>query len=66
LRPRTKELYRSELNRHLLPGFGNLALGAITTARIRSWHAEIARTKPVTAAKCYRLLRVIFAFPPLL
>ncbi|MHB8458400.1 MAG: tyrosine-type recombinase/integrase [Acidimicrobiales bacterium] len=59
LRPRTKELYLSELNRHLLPGFAGMPLAAITTARIRSWHAEIARSKPVTAAKCYRLLRVI-------
>jgi integrase len=59
LRPRTRELYASELRRHLLPAFGAMPLSAITTARIRSWHASIARTKPVTAAKSYRLLRVI-------
>lgn len=59
LRPRTQELYASELRRHILPAFGAMPLAAITTARIRSWHAGVARTKPITAAKCYRLLRVI-------
>lgn len=59
LRPRTRELYKSELERHLLPSFGKMALASITTAKVRSWHAGIAKTTPVTAAKCYRLLRTI-------
>lgn len=61
LRPRTRELYRSELNVHLLPAFETLPLGKITTARVRPWRAAIEATKPVTAAKCYRLLRTILA-----
>jgi integrase len=61
LRPRTRELYRSELNRHLLPAFGTMSLGKITTAKVRAWRAGIEATKPVTAAKCYRLLRTILA-----
>jgi integrase len=59
LRARTRELYASELRRHLLPAFGAMPIAAITTPGIRSWHAAIARTTPVTAAKCYRLLRAI-------
>ena len=61
LRPRTRELYTSQLNRHLVPAFGHLELVQITTAKVRTWHAGIAKTKPVTAAKCYRLLRTIMA-----
>jgi integrase len=61
LRPRTRELYASQLNRHLLPAFGHLELVQITTAKVRTWHAGVARTKPVSAAKCYRLLRTILA-----
>jgi integrase len=61
LRPRTREVYESQLNRHLLPAFGALALGKITTAKVRSWHSHIAQTTPVTAAKCYRLLHAILA-----
>lgn len=59
LRPRTRELYASELRRHLIPAFGRLPLRSITTARVRAWHGELAREMPITAAKCYRLLRVI-------
>lgn len=61
LRPRTRELYTSQLNRHLLPAFGHLELVQITTAKVRTWHAGIAKTMPITAAKCYRLLRTIMA-----
>jgi integrase len=59
LRPRTRELYASQLNCHLLPAFGHLALAQITTAKVRTWHAQIAHAKPVTAAKSYRLLSTI-------
>ncbi len=61
LRPRTRELYASQLNRHLVPAFGHLELVQITTAKVRTWHAGIARTKPISAAKCYRLLSTILA-----
>ena len=59
LRPRTAELYRSLLRRHILPRFGALPLGKITTAEVRAWNAELALRVAVTAAKAYRLLSQI-------
>jgi hypothetical protein len=61
LRPRTVELYRSLLKRHLLPTFALVPLAEITTAALRAWHAGIARDRPTTAAKAYLLLRSILA-----
>jgi integrase len=64
LRPRTVELYEYLLRLHVLPGLGELALRAITTARIRTWHARLLTEHGVsrsTAAKAYRLLRSILA-----
>jgi integrase len=59
LRPRTLELYRSVLKRHLKPTFGALTMAKLSasSAAVRSWNAELAREHPVTAAKSYRLLR---------
>ncbi len=59
LRPRTLELYESLLRRHLLPTFGALPVGKITPGAVRSWHSSLAGRYRVTAAKAYRLLRVI-------
>ena len=57
LRPRTVELYRSQLRHHLLPAFGDVAIRSITKTSVRAWHAEmLIKTSQVTAAKCYRLL----------
>jgi integrase len=61
LRPRTVELYRGLLSKHLRPGFGPSPLSEVTTANVRSWHAAIAKEHPVTSAKAYRLLRTILA-----
>jgi len=61
LRPRTVELYRSLLKRHLLSTFAQVPLAEITTAAVRAWHAGIGRHRPTTAAKAYRLLRSILA-----
>lgn len=62
LRPRTKELYENELELHIFPVFGDLALGKITTPRVRSWSSKMrGPTGPgsSTAAKCYWLLRAM-------
>lgn len=62
LRPRTVELYRGLLDRHILPVLGGLELGQIAPATVRSWHAQLSRAErpgPVTVAKSYRLLRTI-------
>ena len=64
IRPRTRELYESQLRKHLVPTFGDIELGAITTATVRQWHARHTSTPkpgPVTIAKCYRLLRSILS-----
>ncbi len=60
LRPRTVELYRSELKCHLNPAFGDLPLIEISKRAVRSWHASLVQSRSqVTAAKCYRLLAAI-------
>lgn len=62
LRPRSRELYESELRLHILPALGDTELAKLTTSRIRSWHAEMlnaGRPGRTTVAKCYRLLRTI-------
>lgn len=61
LRPRTVELYRSELKCHLLPAFGAMAMSQISPQEVRGWYARLsARRSQITAAKCYRLLSAIF------
>ncbi len=62
LRPRTVELYRSLLDRHLVPAFGAHELGKLTAPSVRRWYARLLRDadqRTVTLAKCYRLLRAI-------
>lgn len=62
LRPRTRELYEGELRLHILPALGEVELSALSTARVRAWHAELinaSHTGRTTVAKCYRLLRTI-------
>lgn len=68
LRPRTEELYRSLLQNHLMPFFGNWRLDAIREADVRHWRKQrllagpgaVPPFGPVTVAKAYRLLRAIF------
>ncbi len=62
LRPRTRELYESELRLHILPALGDTPLAELSTPAVRAWHARmIKRGTPgrTTVAKCYRLLRTI-------
>src|SRR3954454_23035445 len=62
LAPRTRELYRWQLDRHILPALGDRELRHLDQAAVRKWHASMTSdTGPggVTAAKCYRLLRTI-------
>ncbi len=64
LRPRTSELYESELRLHILPVLGRVELRHLSSARVRSWHSELlAAERPgaPTVAKCYRLLRAVLA-----
>lgn len=59
LAERTQELYTWLLSRHVNPTFGPLPLRSIGTPAVRRWHVGIARTRPTTAAKAYRLLSSI-------
>ena len=63
LRPKTRELYEGFLRLHILPTLGPVGLGRLTTAGIRSWHADLLADGPgaSSAAKCYRLLRTILS-----
>jgi integrase len=63
LRPRTADLCRWLLGKHITPYFGTVPIGKITTQTVRQWRATlISRGVSVTmAAKAYRLLRAILA-----
>jgi integrase len=63
LRPKTIQLYRYLLRRHLVPGFAAQTVASITEADVRRWRADLltAGVAPVTAAKAYRLLKAILA-----
>lgn len=61
LRPRTVELYRWLLRKHLAPKLGPVKLGDLSTALIREWRSNLlaAGVSVSVAAKSYRLLRAI-------
>jgi hypothetical protein len=61
LRPKTIEVYKYVLGRHLLPGLGARSLSEIKEAQVRRWRRSIldGGASPVTAAKAYRLLKAI-------
>jgi len=61
LRPRTVDLYRWLLAKHIWPGLGQRQLGEIRTAEVREWRADLMAggLGSSTVAKAYRLLRTI-------
>lgn len=62
LRPRTVELYRLQLRRHIAPYIGDVRVAKLQPIHVREWHATLMRDSglhPTTVAKCYRLLRSI-------
>jgi integrase len=59
LRPRTRQLYRSLLDRHILPTLGGKPLVSLTALDIRRWHAGQGRATPTATAHAYALLRTI-------
>jgi integrase len=61
LRPRTVELYRWLLRRHVIPWLGAIPLGKIDTPLVREWRAKLLAegVSPTMAAKAYRLLRAV-------
>nr|WP_019876267.1 tyrosine-type recombinase/integrase [Sporichthya polymorpha] len=61
LAARTADLYRSLLDRHLLPSWGEVPLAEITAAAVREWHGSMDKSKPRAVANAYSLLKTILA-----
>jgi integrase len=61
LQPRTVEIYETLLRKHLYPAFGATPINKITSAAVRTWHADLRAQGlgQVTVAKAYRLLKAI-------
>jgi integrase len=61
LRPRTTDLYRWLLRKHIEPHLGGAAMGRLSTQMIREWRAALLASgvSVSVAAKAYRLLRAI-------
>lgn len=50
LRPRSIQLYRSVLDRHLLPSFGATPMARVTPSSVSRWHSALVAEKPAPAA----------------
>ncbi|HEX5404921.1 MAG TPA: site-specific integrase [Pseudonocardiaceae bacterium] len=61
LRPRTVELYRWLLRKHIAPFLGATELGRLSPAVVRQWRSDLltAGVSASVAAKSYRLLRAV-------
>ena len=66
LKPSTRDKYRYRLAKYIAPfkvgptTFGATSLGHCRPEMLRRWHASLDRIPP-TQARCYRLVRSIFA-----
>ena len=61
LKPRTRELYRSLLDRRILPTFAETPMPALGAVEVRRWYAGMGTTTPTARAHAYQLLRTICA-----
>ena len=59
LRPRTRALYDSMLNRLILPDLGDAVLAALTPACVREWHTALGTEHLTRNAHAYALLHAI-------
>ncbi|SES28308.1 tyrosine-type recombinase/integrase [Actinokineospora terrae] len=61
LSPRTVDLYRWLLAKHIEPYVGRLPMGKLTPAAVRQWRVDLlaAGVSQTMAAKAYRLLRAV-------
>ncbi len=62
LRETTKHIYRTQLDVHILPTFGERAVGTVTTLDVQAWIADRhanTRMGPNSVAKAYKLLRAV-------
>ncbi len=55
----TQDLYRYLLRKHVVPRFGSIAVGRITSSDVQAWLAGLHRSElsPNTVAKAYRCLK---------
>lgn len=61
LKPRTRSHYRSLLDQHILPTFGDAPLRSIDSDDIRDWWVTMGASRPTLRAHAYGLLRTILA-----
>ena len=61
LTPRTRELYERQLERLILPHFGETEVEKITTTNVRAWYAQLCPEQPTQRAHAYALLRSILS-----
>ncbi len=59
IKPRTREHYRSLLDRVILPTFADVPIRAITADAVRSWHTRLGDGTPTLRAHSYSLLRSV-------
>ncbi len=59
LATRTRDHYRSLLNKHVLPHWHDAVLTEITSSAVRQWHGGLDRTKPRALSNAYSLLKTI-------
>ena len=61
VKPRTRVLYQRQLDRFILPAFGDVAMRDITPTAVRIWHSGLDPAKPTQRAHAYGLLRAILS-----
>lgn len=61
LRPSSVASYRTAIEKHLVPVFGDTALVEITPAMVRSWFNSYGDRTPTARAHAYQVLRTILA-----
>ena len=59
LRPLTRDKYRSALEVHIYPTFGDRPLGSITREDVKAWYATVAKGRPTARAHAYNTFRSI-------
>ncbi|MGV8965964.1 MAG: tyrosine-type recombinase/integrase [Cellulomonas sp.] len=59
LKESTRTLYQRQLNKALIPYWGEVTLSEITPAKVRAWHAQLLTSKPTERAHVYALFRTI-------
>lgn len=61
LRPSTRSSYRTAIQRHLIPSFGETPMNAITAEMVRHWFASYGDRTPTARAHAYQVLSSIMA-----